>query len=212
MMAPARALERQANAEDSGRLGRHRGRDGERRKRMSDTKLQIEYVPISTVRKWPRNPKSHDLGTIHESIDKFGVRKPLVVNRKNMQIEAGHGRLETLLQKLQFKEPPPERILVRDEEWCIPVIFFDDDELTQEQFALVDNRSGELGGWDFGALVKELKSLNGDLKGTGFNTDDIDDICSKFSIEEDIEPDGDKKEIDENFETEHECPKCGFKW
>jgi ParB-like chromosome segregation protein Spo0J len=28
----------------------------------------------------------------------------------------------------------------------------------------------------------------------------------------DVEPPEDFKEIDENIETEHECPKCGYRW
>ena len=78
-------------------------------------------------------------------------------------------------------------------------------DLTDEQrrrFILVDNApDGMSGAWDFERLAADFADI--DLGGLGIN------LPSCF----DPIPTGNKA-IDEEAmkETEHECPKCGFKW
>jgi hypothetical protein len=44
----------------------------------------------------------------------------------------------------------------------------------------------------------------------GFDPDALADLLDL--PQEDVAPPDDFKEVDENIETEHECPKCGYKW
>jgi hypothetical protein len=55
-----------------------------------------EYVALSTLRWWPRNPKTHDLGAIAASLETIGMRDPLGVARTTREIAEGDGRLEVL--------------------------------------------------------------------------------------------------------------------
>jgi hypothetical protein len=72
------------------------------------------------------------------------------------------------------------------------------------KLALYDNRAAELAdGWD--AAV--LKDLSAEL-----------DLSSMFSEKElealygQVEAPDEFASVDENIETEHSCPKCGYRW
>ena len=179
-------------------------------------RLQIEYVPLSILKRWTKNPKDHDLGAIHVSVNDFGFRQPMSVNQQSGELEAGHGRLDVLQQKFDAKESPPEYIDVDPEtgEWLVPVQFFDDDETTHMRYAIADNRLVELGGWDYPALVEDLNFLyeNATLDATGYDVDDLD------KLEKKINPDignislDDAKDSESEKETLTTCPKCNFKF
>jgi hypothetical protein len=58
--------------------------------------------------------------------------------------------------------------------------------------------------------MAELQALNIDVALTGFDAEEI----SKFldSGTSDGTPPDSFKEFDETISTEHECPKCGYRW
>ena len=147
-------------------------------------KLQIEYVSMFELMKWPQNPKDHDLGELHGSIQEFGFRKPIVVNRNNKQIEAGHGRLDTLMQKFNAGEAPPKYIILNEakKEWLVPVVWMDDDELTQYRYSLADNRLQDKGGYNWAKLVEVADYLYeaSTLDYTGYTVDDIEAIRENY--------------------------------
>lgn len=87
----------------------------------------------------------------------------------------------------------------------VPCIIADD--LTPEQiraFRLVDNKVGELAGWDFIKLEQELVNIacEFDMERFGFHSIDDVDIDSFFV-------DSDKKEKRENEPERIQCPHCG---
>lgn len=147
---------------------------------MAKADVRIEYAPLSELERAPRNVKGHDLGVIHQSIDRFGYVQPILVNETTGRIVAGHGRLDTLAQRKEQGLDPPERVKVRaDGEWLVPTIrgvaFADDHEA--EAYLIADNRTVELGGWDEPALVEmlaDLAEIPGGLDGVGYDADDID--------------------------------------
>lgn len=104
-------------------------------------------VPIETLQDDPRNANTHNdrnLNAIAESFERFGQRKPLVVRREGMIIEAGNGAKQALMAK----------------GWThLAVIVCDDDESTAMAFALVDNQSARLSDWDFQRLGENLAEL-----------------------------------------------------
>lgn len=142
--------------------------------------LEIKYIPISELKKLPKNPKLHDIGELHNSFNEFGFRDAIKVNRLTNHIEAGNGRLETLLQKKQKGESSPSFIIQENGEWLAPVLFFEDDEKTERRFALADNRIGELGGFDEPLLLENLIDLKEDLFATGYTSEDIDLLNEKL--------------------------------
>tara|TARA_B100001564_G_scaffold359421_1_gene381142 strand:- start:867 stop:1514 length:648 start_codon:yes stop_codon:yes gene_type:complete len=146
---------------------------------MEVGKVEIVFTKLSEIQEADRNVKDHDIGSIHESMNRFGFTSPLLLNEATGKLVAGHGRIEALKQKKQFKESVPANIKVDDEsgEWLVPVIrgvSFKNEEEAQA-YLLADNRLVELGGWNTSALIEELEKLaeESSLQGTGFDDADI---------------------------------------
>ena len=138
--------------------------------------LRIEYLPLSALKCWPRNPKEHDLGALHSSLARFGYVNPMIVNEATGELLAGHGRLDALVQRKEIGEPLPERMQEKDGEWLVPVIR--GISLPSEEaaaYAIADNRLVELGGWDDALLVDVLQELSqgAGLDGMGYDEDDL---------------------------------------
>ena len=156
--------------------------------------IQIENIPISEITPYQNNPRKNDkaVDIVSKSIKEFGFRNPIILDKNNV-IVAGHTRLKAA-QKLGLIE--------------VPVIWADD--LTDEQikaFRIMDNKTQDYVNWDFEKLeleIDELKNLNFDIDLTGFTTTDLENINKYLK--------GNIKEIDENLETNNECPKCHYKW
>ena len=123
--------------------------------------ISVEYVPMSEVRGWPRNPKLHDLDALGASIDRFGFVQPLTRDDRTGQLVAGHGRLEALARRRAAGEPAPGRVQVRaDGEWLVPVLrgIAFETEREAEAYLVADNRMVELGGWDEAGLRSMLEA------------------------------------------------------
>jgi len=100
-------------------------------------------TPIGDLKPDPRNARKHgddSLAGIKLSLEKFGQRKPIVANRANGQIEAGHGTLAAATA-LGWSH--------------VAVVWVEDNATAQRGFALADNRTAELSDWDE-ALLDEL--------------------------------------------------------
>jgi ParB-like chromosome segregation protein Spo0J len=61
-----------------------------------DESIRIEYLPLATLLKAPRNPKDHDIGLLHDSFSRFGFVEPIALNERTGRLVAGHGRQEAL--------------------------------------------------------------------------------------------------------------------
>ena len=129
--------------------------------------LVIEHVPISDLKEWGENPRHHNVEAIRRSMERFGIRWPIIVNRNTMQVEAGHGRLKALRELGETE---------------VPVLFVEDDDLTAKAFAIADNRTQELTQWDEQGLTKVLRELErfAELEVTGFTTDELDALCVRL--------------------------------
>ena len=118
---------------------------------MSADELRIEYLPLSEIKRAFRNPKEHDLGEIHESMERRGFTSPMLMDDRSGRLVAGHGRLEALVQRKKDKKEPPRRIRVREDgEWLVPVVrgLRFKNAAEAEAYLIADNRIVELGGWD----------------------------------------------------------------
>lgn len=104
-------------------------------------------VAIDSIDPLDRNPRTHgreSLRAIRRSLREFGQRKPIVVNAKNGQVEAGNGMLQAA-RRLGW-------------EW-IAVLYVEDDQQTQHGYAIADNRTAELSEWDDAILVELLAEM-----------------------------------------------------
>lgn len=152
---------------------------------MSDT-VRIEYMPLSALKRWPRNPKAHDIGALHTSISRFGFVAPITIDERTGKLAAGHGRLDTLQQMKASGQEAPARKMWRGDEWFVPVIrgvgFNSDSEL--EAYLVADNRLTELGGWEADNLAALLSDLAAEdealLEATGYDADDLDALLSEL--------------------------------
>jgi hypothetical protein len=140
---------------------------------------RIEYVRLSAVECWPRNPKAHDLSAIQASLRRFGFVAPIVRDDSTGRLVAGHGRLEALLGLRRTGQTPPARIEVEaDGEWLVPVLcgvsFANEREA--EAYLLADNRLTEVGGWEEALLVEALRDLRDvdGLAGIGWSSREVD--------------------------------------
>lgn len=127
---------------------------------MSDGGIRVEYVALDDVLRWPRNPKTHDVGALSASVRRFGFTAPLLYDEGTGRMVAGHGRLETLQAMRQLGEPAPGRIEVRDGAvWYVPVLrgvsFASESEA--EAYLVADNRLVEVGGWDEHMLADVMR-------------------------------------------------------
>ena len=151
------------------------------------SKLKIEYIPLDELIRWPRNPKQHDLGVIHKSMERFGFTSPVLIDENTGRLVAGHGRLDTLMQKMNAGEDLPARIIKEGNMWHVPVIrgLSFKSEQEAEAYLLADNRIVELGGWDEAQLAEVLADLAKDgrelLEGTGYDGDDLDRLSEDYS-------------------------------
>ncbi|MBN1249825.1 MAG: ParB N-terminal domain-containing protein [Anaerolineae bacterium] len=55
-------------------------------------RAEIEWVPLKSVKLNPKNPRLNEqaVAPVQQSIERFGFRQPIVVNRRTKQIEAGN--------------------------------------------------------------------------------------------------------------------------
>lgn len=157
-------------------------------------RLNVEYVPIDSVKPYKGNAKMHpqeQIEQIKKSMQEFGVKDPIGVWHN--KIVEGHGRYEAAKQ-LGYSE--------------IPVIRLDD--LTDEQrkaYGLVHNQLTMNTPFDLDTLKLELDSIGDiDLTDMGFDLTLHDDYS-----EQTLDNGGEintEDYSDDKFSCT--CPKCGF--
>lgn len=141
------------------------------------SRIRIEYVPLAQVRRWPGNPKNHDIGSLRLSLERFGFSDPLAFDETTGRLIEGHGRTEALEQMRLDNRTPPLRIRTATDgnDWLVPVVrgieFKTEAEATA--YLVAHNRITEKGGWDEDALIAALdevrKGTEQALEGTGFD-------------------------------------------
>jgi hypothetical protein len=109
--------------------------------------LRPYAVKVSSLHPDPENIRIHskkNLQAIHDSLTKHGQVLPLVARTQNRVVKIGNGRL-SLCAKLGWK--------------YVACIFVDTDETMSQLLAVADNRTGELGQWDYERLTAFAQEL-----------------------------------------------------
>lgn len=135
-------------------------------------KQEYELVPLAAIQPHPRNVNEGDVGAIVESIKANQFFGACLVQRSSSNILAGKHRW------LAAKECGLE---------MIPVIWADVDDKTALRMVLADNRTCRLGNDDplkLSELLQEILADAGTLAGTGFSTDDLDEILADLNLNE----------------------------
>ena len=135
--------------------------------------LHIEYIPLSKLKRWPRNPKEHS-DQLEHSITELGFVEPLIIDETTGQLVAGHGRLE-FLQKMQDSgKEIPQNIKLVEGEWAVPTVRGVEFESIEaaEKFLLSTNLLPAAGGWNDAELEEMLKDVT--PFGIEVNLDDVE--------------------------------------
>jgi hypothetical protein len=144
---------------------------------------RIEYVPLSSLKADPRNPKSHDLGLIDASYDRFGVVDTVTTDGRTGYIISGHGRTTALRDAFANNQEPPEGVRVDEAtgEWLVPVntgwSSKNDAEAAAALIAM--NRVTEMGGWvdqTLLDLLDDIEKSGAGFEGVGYSDTDLDDL------------------------------------
>lgn len=121
--------------------------------------LAVKLTNPLKLKPHPRNVRTHDernIGSIMASLEAFGQRTPVVVNKRN-QVLKGNGTLESI-----------KRLGWDTIEYVVA-------DLSPEQelaYMLADNKTSDLSEFDYAGLteiLKELSDLEVDMDTTGFS-------------------------------------------
>lgn len=161
--------------------------------------LTVEMWPIDKPVPYTRNPRRISEAAIDKvaaSLDKFGWRQPIVVDRDGV-IVVGHTRL------LAARKLGLEEVAVH--------VAADLSPKDAKAYRLADNRTGEEAEWNaslLGLELADLREMGADLQILGFDEDEL----VRYEPERDDTPPDDFAEYGEDIETEHQCPSCGYRW
>lgn len=134
--------------------------------------LQPLAISIDLLHPDPSNARRHgekNIEAIKSSLSMFGQRKPVVVQRNGMIVRAGNGTLAAA-KALGWKE--------------IAAVVIDDDSATAVQFAIADNRTGELAEWDDETLATLLDGMDEATRNSlAFDEKDLREIMQGLTPE-----------------------------
>jgi ParB-like chromosome segregation protein Spo0J len=161
---------------------------------------KIERWPIDDLKPYDRNARVHSAEQVEQiarSMRENGFTIPILV-AEDGEIIAGHGR-EQAARRLGLQEVPV--MVARG--WT--------DEQTRA-YRLQDNAIALNSTWDDALLkieIGDLKAEEFDVSALGFSAADLDRLLAAAPAPE---APVEFPEHDEAIETEHCCPKCGYKW
>ena len=131
--------------------------------------MQIEDVALDQLSLDPLNARKHDrrnLDAIKASVLRFGIQKPIIALNSGTII-AGNGFF-MVAKELGFKTVPVKRFEKPED---------------ARAYAIADNRTAELSGWDVEQLVEGLEEFTGDTKELGFTLDEFADLKKELEKE-----------------------------
>jgi hypothetical protein len=168
--------------------------------------MDLRTVGIDEIHEYENNPRripQTAIDAVAQSIEAYGWNQPIVVDQ-NMVIVVGHTR-RLAAKKLGLTEVP---VLV--------VNGLSEDEV--KRYRLVDNRTGEMSGWDYDALVMELREFEKGLVDSYFPEINLEMalVSDTVSTQHDIDRAADRIATVEDAKeeslhlTEVKCPSCFF--
>lgn len=117
-------------------------------------------IPIDDVEPYPGNARRGNIDVIASSLEHNGQFRPIVANKRTMQILGGNHTWHAAKQ-LGWSE--------------IAVVFVDVDDAAARRIVIADNRTNDLAAYDDRALVAMLREAENDggLLGTAFEKSDV---------------------------------------
>jgi hypothetical protein len=160
--------------------------------------LRTATVPLDELTPFPGNAKRGQVGTILESLRRNGQYRGLVVRsvpggalvvlagNHTMQALATHGAGDCRKTVPTPDGTAPCGVCRNDPAWLLTARceIVQCDDATARRINLADNRTSEVGTYDFEALAELLTDLD-DLTGTGYSDQDLEDITALISLPQD---------------------------
>ena len=156
-----------------------------------------KWWALSEIKEYPRNPRTHPPAQIEllaSLLNKYGPDQDIVVDEKG-EILKGHGRKLAAAKCGWQSYPVVQRFGLSDAE--------------KIAMRIEDNQLALLSGWDNELVRGEIAVLQKggyDLALLGFGEAQL------VSFTTTVGPPGAFQEFGEDLPTEHECPRCGYRW
>lgn len=109
--------------------------------------MEILEIDLKKIKPYKNNPRCNKKAVkyVKESIERFGVKQPLVID-KNNEIVVGHTRY-LALKKLGYKKAP-----------CLIASDLTEEEI--KSYRIADNKTNEYSSWDYNLLNLEISDMN----------------------------------------------------
>ncbi|MFD5570447.1 ParB N-terminal domain-containing protein [Streptomyces cadmiisoli] len=174
--------------------------------------LRTDTIPVDQLTPYPGNAKRGDVGAILASLRKNGQYRGLVVREQPdgaLVVLAGNHTRQALAEHGPGDCGVKACGVCRNSADWVPAARCDVvecDDKTALRVNLADNRTSDLGTYDYAGLAELLGSL-GDVDGTGYSDQDVQDITALVDLPDDDEPprgsrertsaaDGDPEDLD----------------
>ena len=129
--------------------------------------ISLELIDVDKLIEYPDNPRVGNVEEIKKSLVENAQYKPLIVNKKTMHVLVGNHTLQAM-KELNYEKVNGNLIEV--------------DELQEKKIVLADNKLSDNSEYDNEKLTAMLDDLmnDGELIGTGFDVDDVDDLLASL--------------------------------
>jgi hypothetical protein len=163
-----------------------------------------------------RNSRKHSVAQVDQiiaSMKQFGFTIPVLID-EDEEIIAGHGRVMAASKVYQAGDTIQNIDGTPLPAGMVPVLIARGwSDAKKRAYIIADNKLAENAEWDETMLANELAALKlgGEIDPgvTGFSDDELDKMIASLGAPETPE---EFPEVGEDIETEHQCPKCGYKW
>lgn len=124
---------------------------------------EVARVKMSTLVRYPTNPRIGNIDAIAESLAENGQFKPLIVQKSTSYVLMGNHTFQAA-EKLGWK--------------TILVMYVDVDDEKAKAFVLADNRTSDMGTYNPEILAELLRGMDEPTVGTGYDFDDVSSILA----------------------------------
>jgi ParB-like chromosome segregation protein Spo0J len=146
--------------------------------------LRELLVDIDSLKPHPDNPRKGDVDGITASLQRFGQVRPVVVRAETREVVAGNHTMEAA-RRLGWPQ--------------IAAVMVDLSEEDARAYLIADNRLADTASYDDESLVRVLEQLSAEngLEGTGFSSEEVDDLVAALDSVETTPPEDFKGDYSE---------------